>query len=224
MDCPLCECEATRPFQPELADACRECPDCGLVFLEPRAHPSLQAERARYLTHNNSPEDPGYRKYLADAVDPLLEKLELGIQESGVDAEAARSALRGLDFGSGPGPAVHVMLAERGIECANYDPFFAFDTDRLERPYDFVVCTEVVEHLRRPGHAWELLDRLLKRGAWLAVRTEILTPDVDFENWWYRNDETHLCFYSAETMEWIAENFEWSLEEPRPNVRLFQKN
>ena len=35
MDCPLCECTATTPYQPELADAFRECPDCRLVFLEP---------------------------------------------------------------------------------------------------------------------------------------------------------------------------------------------
>jgi 2-polyprenyl-3-methyl-5-hydroxy-6-metoxy-1,4-benzoquinol methylase len=223
MDCPLCECGATRPFQPELADAFRECPDCALVFLEPHAHPSLQAERARYLTHNNSADDPGYRKYLSDAVEPLVEVLEEGISASGVDPAAARASLRGLDFGCGPGPAVQTMLAEQGIECANYDPFFAFAPDLLERPYDFVICTEVVEHLRRPGHAWDLLDRLLKRGGWLSVRTEILTPDVDFETWWYRNDETHLCFYRSETMEWIADSYEWSLVEPRPNVRLFQK-
>ncbi len=223
MDCPLCECNATRPFQPELADAFRECPDCCLVFLEPRAHPTLQAERARYLTHNNSPEDEGYRKYLSDAVGPLVEELEAQIAASGVDPEAARSALAGLDFGCGPGPAVQAMLAEQGIACANYDPFFAFDPSLLERSYDFVVCTEVVEHLRRPGHAWELLDRLLKRGAWLAVRTEILSPEIDFEKWWYRNDETHLCFYRSETMDWLATEFEWRIETPRPNVRLFQR-
>lgn len=223
MECPLCECPATRPFQPELADAFRECPDCRLVFREPRTHPTLQAERARYLTHENSPEDEGYRRYLAAAVDPLVERLERGIQDAGGDAAAARAALRGLDFGCGPGPAVRTMLAERGLECAEYDPFFAFDAGLLERSYDFVVCTEVVEHLRRPDHAWELLDRLLKRGAWLAVRTEILTPEIDFESWWYRNDETHLCFYRERTLRWIADEFEWSAESPGPNVFLFLK-
>jgi hypothetical protein len=223
MDCPLCECEATRPFQPELADAYRECPDCALVFLEPRAHPSLQAERARYLEHRNSPLDEGYREYLAQALDPLVEKLEEALPSSAAERANARAAIEGLDFGCGPGPTACVILAERGYSCANYDPFFAFDAALLERSWDFVVCTEVVEHLRRPGAAWELLDRLLLEGGWLAVRTELLAPEVDFETWWYRRDQTHLCFYRAETMEWIAEHFEWELESPSAKVRLFHK-
>ena len=35
------------------------------------------------------------------------------------------AAAEGLDFGSGPGPTLSVMLEEQGYRMSLYDPFFA---------------------------------------------------------------------------------------------------
>jgi hypothetical protein len=215
VDCPLCGAAGTAPFRPEAVEAHRSCPVCGLVFLEPAAHPSLQAERSRYLEHRNDPADAGYRAFLARALQPLVAAL--------AREGKSRDTLEGLDFGCGPGPAVSLLLAEEGLRCRDYDPFFAFDPTLLQRTWDFVVATEVAEHLRRPGHAFALLADLLRPGGWLALMTRVLTPEVDFASWWYRQDPTHLCFYRPETFVWLAERHGWEMEIPAADVRLFRR-
>jgi len=52
----------------------------------------------------------------------------------------------------------------------------------------------------------------------------VLTPDIDFKEWWYHRDATHVCFYRQETMEWIARRFGWRVVFPLKNVILFQKS
>ncbi|MEI4850515.1 class I SAM-dependent methyltransferase, partial [Klebsiella pneumoniae] len=78
---------------------------------------------------------------------------------------------RGLDFGCGPGPALATMLREAGMDMALFDPFFYPQASVLERQYDFITCTEVVEHLHRPAEVFRQLDRLLAPGGWLGVMT-----------------------------------------------------
>ena len=68
--------------------------------------------------------------------------------------ERLPSGAKGLDFGSGPGPALACMLRESGYEVALYDSFYEPDEAVLNDRYDFICATEVVEHLSRPG--WEL--------------------------------------------------------------------
>jgi hypothetical protein len=29
----------------------------------------------------------------------------------------------------------------------------------------------------------------------------------DFENWWYKNDPTHICFFGMHTFDWLAKEF-----------------
>lgn len=141
--------------------------------------------------------------------DPLLERLPAGVE--------------GLDYGSGPGPTLSFMLAERGFEIAIYDPFFAPDPEALRRSYDFITCTEVVEHFHAPGDELDRLNRLLRPGGWLGVMTELLREGCAFENWHYVRDPTHVCFYRPETMQWIARRYGWTLDVPHPNVALFRK-
>ncbi|MEX0601220.1 MAG: class I SAM-dependent methyltransferase, partial [Rhodothermales bacterium] len=128
----------------------------------------------------------------------------------------------GLDYGSGPGPTLSVMLEERGHPMAIYDPFFAPDERVFDRSYDFITCSETVEHFFRPREEFERLYGLLRPGGWLGVMTRFVT-DRDFETWWYVRDATHVCFYRTETMYWIEEQFDWTLHLPAPDVALFQR-
>lgn len=41
-----------------------ECADCGLAFVPPRFHLPPDAERERYLLHDNDVADAGYRAFL----------------------------------------------------------------------------------------------------------------------------------------------------------------
>jgi hypothetical protein len=52
------------------------CGACEATFLEPGQRMSVADERAHYLTHENDPGDPGYRRFLAKLADPLLVRLE----------------------------------------------------------------------------------------------------------------------------------------------------
>ena len=177
--------------------------------MDPADRPDPYAERARYETHENDPADPRYRGFLSALADPLIERLSPGAT--------------GLDYGSGPGPTLSVMLEERGFPTTSYDPFFAPDDASLQRTYDFIACTEAAEHFFAPGEELAGLDRLLRPDGWLGIMTRSLPADASFESWWYVRDPTHVCFYHPATMEWIADRFGWALQRAGPTVWLFRK-
>lgn len=185
-----------------------DCPVCGLVYLDPVHRLTGEHERSHYGLHENDPRDPRYRAFLDRLVAPLAARLPPGA--------------RGLDYGAGPGPAVPVMLEERGFAMSVYDPFFAPDPAPLAERFDFVTCTEVVEHFFQPRLELERLRGLVRPGGWLAVMTEILRDDIVFETWRYARDPTHVCFYRDRTMDWIAAEHGWSLDRPHPNVAIFR--
>lgn len=206
--CPLCGCPDTIPFAEVGSSRYLDCPVCRMVHLDPAQRLAPEAERRHYDSHENDPDDPRYRVFLDRLVAPLSRRLEPGA--------------RGLDYGSGPGPAVAAMLAERGFPTSIYDPFFAPDSAALARSYDFITCTEVAEHFFHPGRELERLRDLLRPGGLLAIMTEILRDETVFERWRYARDPSHVCFYRERTMEWIAADRGWSLERPHPNVAIFQ--
>ena len=185
------------------------CAECGLIAVGRDDLPDLATERARYLQHNNEVDDPDYRAFLArlwSVVRPLL-------------AEGAA----GLDYGAGPGPALVTMMRQDGFVADGYDPIFDPRPELLERTYDFVVCTETAEHMHRPGDEFYRLDGLIRPGGLLGVMTAFV-PDLErFEIWYYRRDPTHVAFYSAETMEWIAGRMNWRLDLPARDVAVFRK-
>lgn len=207
--CPLCGGTA-RPFFSGGGRDYLRCGTCALTFLEPSQRADPARERARYAEHNNDPRDPGYREFLDRLLAPL--------------AAALRPGAEGLDYGCGPGPTASMMMRERGFQSSDYDPYFFNETQLLVRAYDFVVCTEVLEHLRGPAEDLARLDGLLKPGGILGVMTGVLEEDAAFSSWWYRNDFTHIAFYRPETLAWIAARFGWSLTRPSRDAALFRKH
>lgn len=207
LTCPLCQ----HPDCPLLAGVhgrdYHDCPDCRLVFMNPRDRISLADERAHYRLHQNNPDDPGYRKFLSKVADPLISSLSPG--------------MRGLDYGCGPGPTLSVMLEEAGFAMDLYDPAFAEDRSVLDHRYDFVTCTETVEHFHHPAAEWSRLHRLVRPGGLLAVMTQPLEPDLDFAGWWYLRDPTHVSLYRPATLQWIADHWRMTLTRPSPTVWIF---
>jgi SAM-dependent methyltransferase len=206
--CSLCASASTE-LQFDGADrSYYRCQVCDLLLVASEDRPDSRAEKAHYHTHENDPTDNAYRQFLDRLLEPLQEKLSPGAA--------------GLDFGSGPGPTASIMLADRGFPTAIYDPFFAPDPAPLQRTYDFVTCSETVEHFHSPADDFQRLHAVLKPTGWLGVMTEMV-DDRLAADWWYLRDPTHVCFYSMVTMQWIAQNFGWQLESPRNNVVLFRK-
>lgn len=208
--CPLCHSKEVHSFARAHRRDYFECASCRLVHLAPHQRLDPAAEREHYGTHENDPADPGYRAFLSRVAAPLKERLSAGAV--------------GLDYGSGPGPTLSVMLGEEGFRVECYDPFFAPDPAVLRRSYDFITCTETAEHFYRPAEEFARLHGLLVPGGWLALMTEMLAEEQSFEQWRYARDPTHVCFYRRHTMEWIAANYDWSAEFPRTSVVLFQKS
>jgi SAM-dependent methyltransferase len=185
------------------------CGACLATFLDPCLRPSAERELAEYRLHRNHETDIVYRQFLSRLTVPLLERLPAGRQ--------------GLDFGCGPEPVLATLLREAGHSVALYDPFFRPDRAVLERRYDFIACSEVVEHFHHPASEFKMLDDLLEPDGYLAVMTQFQTDDARFADWHYRRDLTHVVFYRAHTLAWLAERHGWRCEFPVRNVALMRK-
>lgn len=193
--CPLCG--ATAPGAASAAGRpIHACPVCDLRFVPAAFHVSSEQERARYKLHRNSPSDAGYVRFLSPVVEALRRALP---PEAGGEV---------LDYGAGPEPVLVGLLRAAGYAASGYDPFFG-SSGAAGRACDAVVSTEVFEHFRAPGADIERVVRLVKPGGVLVVMTA-LYEGQDLATWHYSHDVTHVAFYSAATVSWIARR--WRLE------------
>ncbi|MDT8385814.1 MAG: class I SAM-dependent methyltransferase [Gammaproteobacteria bacterium] len=208
--CPLCR----HPSDFLCADRRRRfyhCPQCELISADPASHLPPEAERANYDLHHNDPADPRYRAFLNRLAEPLLARLQPGMV--------------GLDYGCGPGPTLSGMLREAGMVMHDFDPLYAPDDTLLAREYDFVTCTEVVEHFCDPGAAWPQLAARVRPGGWLGVMTwKVPDPEAAaFRGWGYKGDPTHVSFYHADTFEWLGRELGFAVETIDERVVLMNK-
>lgn len=206
--CPVCRAPGPAAFAQCDGLGYWRCDTCMARGLNPAHHPCAATERAEYDRHDNRVDDPGYRRFLGRLADALRPCLAPGAQ--------------GLDYGCGPGPALAAMLREAGFEVALYDPLYRPDTRPLTAHYDFVTCTEVVEHFHAPAQEFDRLGALLRPGGWLGVMTCFQTDDARFRDWHYRKDPTHVVFYRAATLEHVAAVRGWRCVIPRKDVALMQ--
>ena len=212
--CILCGSDHTRSFfrdesEHHSADYL-QCRNCRLIFATPKDHPTPKEEQERYDTHENDPEDEGYRNFLGQLFDPLVNRLE---PES-----------NGLDFGSGPGPTLSIMFEEAGHKMNIYDPFYADDESVFDQQYDFITATEVAEHLHHPAKEFKQLWSCLRDGGYLGIMTKIAEDDpAFFADWHYRLDLTHVTFYTRQTFRWMADQWNASLDFPAQRVIIFKK-
>ncbi len=193
--CPLCGAsEAKLYLHADMRDYAH-CPVCRLIFVPPEFWPAPDQEKARYEQHQNSGSDEGYVAFLKQLSDPLAGML--------------REGARGLDFGAGPAsdgrPVLCELLAEAGMKCLPYDPYFFPETP--EGPFDFIAASETFEHLRHPRKEIRRIYENLKTGGLLGVMTAFWNEALFANNWHYRRDFTHLCFYRLESFAWVEAHF-----------------
>lgn len=196
--CPLCQRRGAKPYHRDKRRQYWQCPDCQLVFVQPSQRLCKEREKAEYDLHQNSPDDQGYRKFLSRLQQPLLERIKPGA--------------RGLDFGCGPGPTLSAMFEESDYKINLYDIFYAPDQRALEQQYHFITATEVIEHLFKPGAVLQQLWQLLLPGGTLGIMTKMISSQQAFTRWHYKNDPTHVCFFSPDSFSWLATTLNAELE------------
>jgi SAM-dependent methyltransferase len=206
--CPLCTQNTASLFYQDSSRQYLRCSVCDLTFVPSHFHLSGTDEKAVYDQHQNSPDDHGYRRFLNRIFEPLQLRLLPGSS--------------GLDFGSGPGPTLSVMFAESGHDVVIYDPYYAPHVELLNRQYDFVTASEVVEHFCRPLQDFERMWACVKPGGLLGIMTKRAGNPEAFANWHYKNDPTHVSFYSQETFFWLADVWNAKLEVLCDDVVVFR--
>lgn len=172
--------------------AFHRCLACSFVFRDHAYLPTAEAERARYTLHRNDRSDVGYLAFLNEAIDRAL-------------TDAGEGVERVLDWGSGPSAVGTELLRERGFQTDSWDPFFAADRRPAAAAYDLIVCIEAAEHFFSPFDEFQRLASFLRPGGSLSVRT-LFVPSSDdlFLRWWYKEDPTHVSFYSEAAFSALA--------------------
>ncbi|MDF1879709.1 class I SAM-dependent methyltransferase, partial [Sulfurimonas sp. MAG313] len=155
---------------------------------------NLEQQKERYNLHENNAEDEGYRAYFQRFLDFTLPQTK--------DVKSA------LDFGCGRTSLLATLLEKEGIKCDYYDPIYHPNTLSDSKKYEFIVSTEVFEHLHQPKVVFEDLVSRLEEGGVLALQTEFHSNKYEtFKKWWYPQDPTHIVFFRAKTFEVLAEMF-----------------
>jgi len=207
--CPLCGNRGNDPFFTSKIRPYWRCPECALVFVPQAYWLSAEEEKATYDLHENQVQDQGYRSFLSRLTEPLVEKLKPNQQ--------------GLDFGCGPGPALAKMLEERGHRVDLFDLYYHNDPRVFTRHYDFICASEVVEHLHDPNQEFTRIFSILKPDGWLAIMTKLVSDKQAFSQWHYIRDLTHICFYSQNTFEYLAQRFNAEIDFAAKDVILLHK-
>ncbi|MFB9137329.1 class I SAM-dependent methyltransferase [Vibrio olivae] len=207
--CPLCHSPTSYPYFEDKQRAYWQCDQCELVFVDPNQRLVASAEKAHYDLHENDPNDLGYRRFLSRVAAPLVQRL------------MPKSC--GLDFGCGPGPTLSLMLQEQGHAMSLYDLYYYPDRQALERTYDFITATEVIEHLYDPAGVWQQWLNLVKPGGWIGLMTKMVINVDAFAGWHYKNDPTHVVFFSRATFQYLAERDKLELEFIGNDVILLRK-
>ncbi|WP_373059061.1 class I SAM-dependent methyltransferase [Zunongwangia sp. H14] len=185
------------------------CENCKAVLLLPDCYLTSKDEKNRYLRHHNDVSDPNYIRFTAPLTNAVLK-------------DFPKEAV-GLDYGCGTGPVIANQLKSRNYHVALYDYFFKNDKDLLKKKYDFIICSEVMEHFHYPAAEFRELSSMLNPGGKLYCKTSLYSDAVDFENWYYKNDNTHVIFYAEESLKWIQENHDFNCVEISEGLIVFKK-
>ena len=207
-NCPLCLSKQVVDYHHDKQRPYLQCQHCQLVFVPTQAHLKLSAEKAIYDLHQNDLHDEGYQRFLSRLSSALLPRL--------------KPHSLGLDYGCGPAPLLAKLLEESGHPMKVYDPFYAEDQSVLKQSYDFITCTEVVEHFREPHLEFQRLFSLLNPGGILGIMTKRVLDQSAFSRWHYKNDLSHISFFSEATLLWLADQYQFTVDFPCADVAIFK--
>jgi SAM-dependent methyltransferase len=170
-----------------------QCSNCRGIFVDEGLRPDRVTEKLRYEEHNNDVMNEKYQQFVTPITEAIFNN------HSKED--------KGLDFGAGTGPVISKLLKDSNYCIGQYDPLFHNYPALLNDKYDYIACCEVIEHFHNPKKDFGLLKKLLKKGASLYCMTHLYDESIDFHNWYYKNDPTHVFIYQKPTIHWIQQEF-----------------
>ena len=169
------------------------CSECELITIPPEFYLSAEAEKNRYALHDNTRNNEEYVRYLNQIITVA----------KSIPAEGKTV----LDFGCGENAVLTHLLNEQGYACVAYDPLYGL-TVGIGNSYDLIVVCESIEHFKNIAAGIGDIDaRCLPQG-YILIKTTLYTDPGLFLKWWYKNDLTHINFFSPKTIRQLCEIFD----------------
>ncbi len=195
-DCPLCGENQIKEYSKDVTRLYHQCLCCTLIFVSRDELITQDEEKKRYDAHENNFEDQGYRFYLENIF-------------SIIQGHVTTDDL-GLDFGCGHSRMIQDIAAQKNILIDSFDLFYHPEEKIWNKKYDFIILSEVIEHLRAPIAELQRLKEILNKNGKLFIKTK-LAPKTrnEFDQWFYKRDKTHIQFFTHEAFEKLSENFQF---------------
>ena len=193
------ECRLCRNKETEVSSHFVFCAQCQMYFKSLKDCLSLEKENERYLQHNNDVTDVNYLTYLSKLFSYLPKDLQGPV----------------LDFGCGPTKGVEALVKKEklNIEVHSYDPIYFPEGISKHFKYNKIYASECFEHFLNPAKTIGFISDLQDSDGVLAIRTELYSLSKGpLEKWWYFKDPAHTCFYTEDTIRWLAERFNYQIK------------
>ena len=203
--CPLCHSKGLKIHHSRNRDY-YQCKQCTGVFVGKVAFLSANEEKKRYDNHSDDITQKGYQDFVSPCVLTVVNNF--------------KTTDKGLDFGCGRSEVVAKLLQQKGYDTVGYDPYYKPNTYLLNSKYNYITSCEVIEHFNTPAVEFQRLKSLLLPNGKLILQTSILTSKIDFESWYYKNDPTHVFFYTQQCFQYIQSFYGFTSLEIENNLAV----
>lgn len=122
-----------------------------------------------------------------------------------------------FDYGSGSGLFTNA-LRSMGFEVDNYEPMLHgdFKSKDYNSDYDLIILNEVIEHVEDVMTLFDNVCSVIKSGGIVFISTLMTDTIINesnrfqehFNNWWYKDDKTHISFFCQLTFEYICSMYD----------------
>ena len=210
IECPICSDCNTQEYSQDKFRKYLICSHCELIFVPRNQLITPEAEKHRYDSHQNDENDPHYKNYLMQMMNQIIPELEE--QEIG------------LDFGCGRTDLLAQLFRDNYFDVDSFDLYFLPDEKIWEKKYDFIILSEVIEHLRDPLSELEKLRKMLLPGGKIFIKTKLHPGEKNlFDNWFYKRDSTHIQFFNSNSLRELGRKIKMSGPEIKSEDLAFFK-
>jgi 2-polyprenyl-3-methyl-5-hydroxy-6-metoxy-1,4-benzoquinol methylase len=212
MNCKICSSETVRIENCNNRTIYYNCINCDLIFIDENFIKIPEKEKLRYLKHNNTLDNNNYVKIFNTLIEEYIIPNQNKIEQI-------------LDFGCGPIPIFADLLKAKGFNVDIYDKYFFPLKDYQKKEYDLITLIEVIEHLKDPFTELIGLKNKLNKNGFIIIKTLFHPMNNDvFLKWWYKEDFTHISFFSKKTFKVLAEKLKLKIvSENKKDLCVFQK-
>jgi SAM-dependent methyltransferase len=185
--------EDVRPFY--------ACNVCGLIFSD--CFLSVEAVEKHYKNQHTNPFD--WKKE--------AEVFVVWLKNFGGSVPLLSISI--LDYGSGSGLLAEA-LKKIGFKVDCYEPMLhgEFNPESYSEAYDVIILNEVVEHLEDINKTLDIVYNVLSDNGVVFIKTLLTDKMINdplnfqelFKGWWYKDDPTHISFFSFLTIEYICKD------------------